>query len=167
MAMPRRLIAVCLLLAGLTACSAQGQSQVERGKYLVAVMGCSDCHTPGGFSPKPDMTRYLGGSDADFDLPGLGLFTPPNLTPDKATGLGAWSTDQIVAAITTGATPDGRVLSPAMPWADFANLSKDDALAIAAYLQSLPSVSRKVPGPRAATTCVGGALQCIVQRAGG
>src|SRR6185437_6902396 len=133
-------------------------SQVERGKYLVAVTGCSDCHTPGGFTSKPDMSRFLGGSDADFNLAGLGVFTPPNLTPDKATGLGDWTEAQIVTAITTGVRPDGRVLAPAMPWPDFAHLSKSDAAAIAAYLKSIPAVSHRTPAPRGPQPCVGGAI---------
>jgi mono/diheme cytochrome c family protein len=150
----------------LAACAPSAGSQIERGKYLVAVIGCSDCHTPGGLSPKPDLSRYLGGSDAGFSLAGLGYFVPPNLTPDKATGLGGWTADQIVAAITTGVRPDGRMLGPAMPVQDFKNLSKPDAYAIAAYLQSLPAVSRKVPGPAAAKPC-GGAVECIIAWEGG
>ncbi|HTX50834.1 MAG TPA: cytochrome c [Caulobacteraceae bacterium] len=147
--------------AALVACAPGGQSQVERGKYLVSVIGCSDCHTPGGLSPKPDLTRFLGGSDLGFSLPGLGYFVPPNLTPDKATGLGSWTADQIVAAVTAGVAPDGRMLAPAMPVSDFKNLSKSDAYAIAAYLKSLPPVSRKVPGPGAAKPC-GAAAECLV-----
>ncbi|HVN00771.1 MAG TPA: c-type cytochrome [Caulobacteraceae bacterium] len=160
-------VALALALVGCAKQGGEAASPVERGKYLVSILGCSDCHTPGGFTPKPDTTRYLGGSDSDFDLPGLGRFGPPNLTPDKATGLGSWTTQQIITAFTAGARPDGRVLSPAMPWTDFSNLTKDDAAAIAAYLQSLPPVSHKVPGPRAAEPCVTGAVQCIVARPGG
>lgn len=166
--------ALGLLIALLAGCAPQSlstQSQVpapiERGKYLVAIMGCSDCHTPGGLSPKPDMTRYLGGSDVDFNLAGIGVFAPPNLTPDNATGLGSWTTEQIVTAITTGVRPDGRVLAPAMPWADFAHLTKGDAEAVAAYLKSIPPVTHKAPGPRPPQPCVEGAVQCLVQRPGG
>jgi mono/diheme cytochrome c family protein len=61
---------------------------LERGKYLVTFGGCLDCHTPGYFFGKPDFSRYLGGSDVGFLLPGLGIFVGPNLTPDKETGLG-------------------------------------------------------------------------------
>src|SRR5580700_6995994 len=150
--------------ASLAACAPSHDQQVARGQYMVKVMGCGDCHTPGGLSPKPDMTRLLAGSDADFIIPGLGVFVPPNLTPDKATGLGGWTTDQIVAAFTTGATPSGRTLGPAMPWTDFANLSKADATDIALYLQSLPAVSNAVPGPGPARACVDKAEECIVGR---
>jgi hypothetical protein len=55
--------------------------------------------------------------------------------------------DQIVTAIQTGEPPDGRILAPIMPWQAFANLTKDDAYAIAAYLKSLKPVDHAVPGP--------------------
>lgn len=122
-------------------------SAVARGKYLVTFGSCTDCHTPGSFFGKPDMTRFLGGSDVGFAIPGLGVFVPSNLTPDKQTGLGNWTEQQIVTAFTAGKTPDGRILAPVMPWHAYANLTKSDALAIAAYLKSLPPVSHQVGGP--------------------
>lgn len=120
---------------------------VARGKYLVTLGGCQDCHTPGHFFGKPDMTRALGGSEVGFEIPGLGTFYGPNLTPDKATGLGGWTDAQIIAALQTGMRPDGRMLAPIMPWRALAALTKADAQAIVAYLRSLPPVSSKVPGP--------------------
>jgi mono/diheme cytochrome c family protein len=120
---------------------------VQRGKYLVGIAGCNDCHTPGYFFGKPDMARYLGGSEVGFEIPGLGVFHGPNLTPDKETGLGNWTTDQIVTALQTGQRPDGRGLAPIMPWRAYASFTKADALAIAAFLQSLPPIKNKVPGP--------------------
>jgi mono/diheme cytochrome c family protein len=120
---------------------------IERGKYLVTFGGCFDCHTPGYFLGKPDMARYLGGSDVGFEIPGLGVFVAPNLTPDPDTGLGKWTEEEIVAALQTGRRPDGRELAPIMPWRAFANLTKSDAQAIAAYLKSLKPVSHQVPGP--------------------
>ena len=120
---------------------------VERGKYLATIGGCLDCHTPGYFFGKPDMARYLGGSDVGFRVGDLGVFVGPNLTPDKETGLGSWTDAQIAAALTTGVRPDGRILAPIMPWRAFANLTKPDVMAIVAYLRSLPPVQRKVAGP--------------------
>ena len=120
---------------------------VERGKYLVNLAGCNDCHTPGYFLGKPDMTRYLGGSDVGFELPGLGVFHGPNLTPDKETGLGGWTDTQIVAALQTGKRPDGRELAPIMPWHAFAKLTRQDVDAIVAFLRSIPAVKNKVAGP--------------------
>lgn len=86
-------------------------AQIGRGKYLVTLGGCNDCHTPGYFFGKPDMARFLGGSEVGFEVPDLGVFHGPNLTPDQETGLGQWSTEEIAAAITTGQRPDGRILS--------------------------------------------------------
>jgi len=123
------------------------QTQVQRGKYLVSIIPCTDCHTPGYFLGKPDMARYLGGSDVGFEVPGLGVFYAPNLTPDNETGLGKWTKQQIATAITTGKRPDGRILAPPMPIESFKHLTRRDALAIAAYLKSLPPVKHKVPGP--------------------
>ena len=130
---------------------AADREQVLWGKYLVTLGLCTDCHTPGYFFGKPDMGRYLGGSEVGFHIPDLGVFHGPNLTPDKETGLGNWSADDIVRAIQTGTRPDGRVLAPIMPWHAFAQLTKPDAQAIAAFLKSLPPVSNKVPGPFGAT----------------
>ena len=91
---------VCAAVVGLvsvTSASAQ-QSQVERGKYLVTLGSCTDCHTPGYFFGKPDLARYLGGSEVGFEIPGLGVFHGPNLTPGSETGLGNWTIAQIVTA---------------------------------------------------------------------
>ncbi|MDR3533351.1 MAG: cytochrome c [Rhodopila sp.] len=121
--------------------------QLERGKYLVAIGGCSDCHTPGTFLGHADEKKFLGGSDVGFSIPGHGVFTGPNLTPDMETGLGKWTAKEIVTAFTMGVRPDGRVLAPIMPWREFSHLTPSDALAIAAYLKSIPPVANVVPGP--------------------
>jgi len=123
------------------------KGQIERGRYLVTLGGCTDCHTPGHFLGKPDLTRELGGSEVGFEIPGLGVFYGPNLTPDRETGLGTWSGADIVKAVQTGVRPDGRGRVPIMPWPAFAKLTRSDAEAIVAYLKSLPPVTNKVPGP--------------------
>ena len=104
---------------------------VKRGQYLVTIMACNDCHTPGALLGKPDMKRFLGGAEVGFAMPGLGN----------------WTGEQIAAAITKGTRPDGRVLAPIMPWMDFAGLTKSDAMAIAAYLKSLPPTKNKIADP--------------------
>ena len=121
--------------------------QVERGKYFITIAGCNDCHTPGYFLGKPDFSRTLSGSDVGFAIPGEGVFVPPNLTPDKETGLGGWTDDQIIDAITKGVRPDGRKLAPIMPYQELSRLTSDDAHAIVAYLRGLPPVEHAVPGP--------------------
>ncbi|MGC1356966.1 MAG: c-type cytochrome [Xanthobacteraceae bacterium] len=126
---------------------AHAETPVERGSYLVVIAGCNDCHTPGFFFGKPDKDKFLGGSDVGFEIPGLGVFNGRNITPDKETGIGAWTDEQIAAAITTGKRPDGRQLAPLMNYAAFTHMTKEDVAAVVAYLRSIPPVHNAVPGP--------------------
>ena len=121
--------------------------QIEQGRYLVNLGGCNDCHTPGYFLGKPNSSRRLAGSDVGFEIPDTGIFVGSNLTPDRDTGLGNWTREDIITAVQTGVRPDGRMLAPIMPWRAFAGLTRSDAGAIADYLISLPPISQKVPGP--------------------
>lgn len=131
--------------AALTAQTAPSPDKLKRGEYLVTIMDCAGCHTPGIFLGKPDMQRRLAGSEVGFHIPGLGIFFPPNLTPDRETGLGSWSEADIVKAVRQGTRPDGRMLAPAMPYKAYGSLSDADASALAAYLKSLKPVANKVP----------------------
>jgi mono/diheme cytochrome c family protein len=147
--MTRRLSATTLgaalaAFASLASPALADDAQVARGRYLATIAGCSDCHTPGALLGAPDMKRFLGGSDVGFSIPGQGVFVGENLTPDKETGLGQWTGDQIAAAIRMGKAPDGRQLSPVMPYPAFSRLTDEDAQAIVAFLKSLPPVSNKV-----------------------
>jgi mono/diheme cytochrome c family protein len=119
-------------------------NKLERGKYLVAITGCNDCHTPGTLFGAPDTTRLLSGSELGWQGP-WGVTYARNLTPDEETGIGKWSEADIVNTIRTGQRPDKTPLLPPMPWTDFANFSDDDAYAVAAYLKSIPPVKHKVP----------------------
>jgi mono/diheme cytochrome c family protein len=143
------LLPVTLGLAGGLAFAETG-STVERGQYLSRIMDCGGCHTPGVLAGKPDQTRALAGSEIGFHIPDLGYFYPPNLTPDRQTGLGAWSEADIVRAVRTGVRPDGRQLVPVMPWHSYAALTDDDAQALARYLKSLPPVRNAAPPPTGA-----------------
>ena len=144
----RGLILSCLGAALLAVSPASADNaQIERGKYLVTIGSCNDCHTPGYFLGKPDFEHALSGSDVGFGLPGLGTFVGRNLTPDKETGLGNWTDEQIISAFTAGVRPDGRRLAPIMPYQNLSHLSSDDAHAIVAYLRSIPAVKNAVPGP--------------------
>jgi mono/diheme cytochrome c family protein len=143
----RLLLIVAAALLGATGSALAASSQVERGQYLVTISGCNDCHTPGYFLGHPDFSRRLAGSDVGFGIPGLGTFVGRNLTPDKETGLGAWTDEQIISAFTAGIRPDGRKLAPIMPWMELSHLDSEDARAIVAYLRSLPPVKNAVPGP--------------------
>ncbi|MGH6831236.1 MAG: c-type cytochrome, partial [Methylocella sp.] len=109
-------VAITLVCA---AASARAEDLVKRGEYLVRVMDCTGCHTPGALTGKPDMARYLAGESIGFEIPSLGIFYPRNLTPDMETGIGAWSEADIIQAVRTGERPDGRVLAPIMPWVSY------------------------------------------------
>jgi len=116
---------------------------VVRGRYLVTIMSCNDCHTPGSFYGAPDTLRRLSGSDVGWTGP-WGVVHARNLTPDSTTGIGTWTSEQIVTALRTGNTPSGAQLAPIMPWMNFTTiLDEDDAMAIAAYLKSLPPVKHQ------------------------
>ena len=138
------IVAALAAAAPLTSSALADDAQVAHGHYLVTIAGCSDCHTPGALLGTPDMKRYLGGSDVGFAIPGAGVFVGQNLTPDKETGLGKWTDGQIIAALRTGKTPEGRELSPVMPYPALSHLSDDDAQAIVAFLKSLAPVSNQV-----------------------
>ena len=127
--------------------AAHAESQIERGHYLAVVAGSNDCHTPGFFLGKPDKAKYLGGSDVGFEIPGLGVFPGRNITPDKETGIGIWTDEEIATALTTGKRPDGRQLAPIMPYASFVHMTKEDVAAVIAFLHSIPAVKNEVAGP--------------------
>ena len=144
----QRLLTLTMLTAAiLTAAAARAESPAERGRYLVGIMDCTGCHSTGVLAGKPDPTHFLAGSDVGFQIPGLGIFYPPNLTSDRRTGLGEWTEQDIVTVLRTGVRPDGRELAPAMPWRSYAKLTDEDVNAVAAYLKSLPAVDYAVPGP--------------------
>ena len=124
--------------------SAAKVDPVVRGRYLVSIMSCNDCHTPGTFYGAPDTTRRLSGSDLGWIGP-WGVVHARNLTPDSTTGIGTWTKEQIVTALKTGNTPSGVQLAPIMPWVNYAGILDDgDAMAIASYLKSLPPVTHRI-----------------------
>lgn len=143
---PAALLSVLLLLSAVHGTDASAQTAAERGKYLVTIMGCTDCHTDGALAGRPNGARFLAGSAIGFGGPD-GVVYPPNLTSDADTGLGRWTDAQIVAAMRTGLRPDGRILAPIMPWPGYSHLTDEDAQAIVAYLRSLPPVAFRVPAP--------------------
>ena len=128
------------------------RAQVLRGRYLVTTVGgCSDCHGGGG---SPDNPHWLSGYSSDpvaggqrFDLgPFNSLRTfSANLTSDKTTGIGNWTSQQIFNAFRLGKDPAGKYLAPPMPWPDFRNMTDADTWAMVAYLQSLKPATNAVP----------------------
>ena len=151
-------------------------AQIERGRLLVSIGGCNDCHTPMKFDPEigmpvPDMSRMLsghpegapdpvgapGGHDmgvigatmTSFKLP-FGTVYAANLTPEKDTGLGAWTEEMFVRAVRTGRHMggNGRPIKPPMPWPNVGKQTDADIKAVFAFLQSLPAIRNDVPAPK-------------------
>jgi mono/diheme cytochrome c family protein len=171
-AVPAALALVALALGTAVPAFAADAAQVARGKYLVTVMVCNDCHTPmvmGPSGPMHDMTRMLSGHPGSPALPpppklpegpwnwvgsaDLTAFAGPwgisyarNLTPDKETGLGGWTEATFIQTLRTGHhMGTGRPLLPPMPWPWAGQLNDDDLKAVFAYLQSIPAVRNRVP----------------------
>lgn len=106
-----------------------GPAQIERGAYLARAGNCAGCHTLPGGPP------YAGGRAIETPF---GTIYASNLTPDRATGLGAWSAAQFRRALHNGRSADGRLLYPAFPYPNYTRVTRADANALYAYLQSLP-----------------------------
>jgi len=145
--------------------------QITHGKYMVSIAGCADCHTPlkADFMVAPtaltpdqikiiafnatvalDQDRLLSGG-RPFDLGPLGVLFTRNITPDKETGLGDWTDDQIKLAVKTGVEKDGTVLFPVMPYHTYNGMADADLDAIIAYLRSVKAISNAIP-PRSIST---------------
>lgn len=154
--------------------STGGTEAIARGKYLVTVAGCNDCHTPwkmGAAGPEPDMSRMLSGHPQDTELPAppqlpagpwvvnvaatntawsgpWGVSFTANLTPDPETGLGKWTQRDFAATIRGGRHMGrGREILPPMPIRMYRNFTDDDLAAIFAYLRTIPVVQNRVPEP--------------------
>jgi mono/diheme cytochrome c family protein len=113
-----------------------GPDLIARGQYLVRAADCESCHTAPGGQP------FAGG--LAFKLP-FGTIYSPNITPDPNTGIGAWTDAAFVRALHRGVGRDGENLYPAFPYTAYALLSMDDALAIRAWLATLPPVRAQTP----------------------
>ena len=129
----------------------ENRYMVERGEYLVELLGCGGCHTDGALEGAPRMNKALAGSGIGIaymnpfgnDRPGV--VYPPNITPDSNTGIGDWSDSQIAEAVRAGLGRHvGRRIA-VMPWQGYAKLNEEDGDAIVAYLRSIEPVSNKVP----------------------
>lgn len=169
------LAAPVLLLGGCAAdtAKASGTADPERGSYLVASLGCGDCHSPkvtGPQGPKEDSAMLLAGHPEGNPLPPPPVLTGPwiaaatwdqtawtgpwgisyatNLTPDENTGIGSWSEETFVRSLKTGRHMGvSRPVLPPMPWRSLKNLTDEDLRSIYAYLRTLPPVHNRVPEP--------------------
>jgi mono/diheme cytochrome c family protein len=128
-------LAAALLLLGLAPLAARADDTIAHGAYLARAADCVACHTaPGG-------QDFAGGRA--FQLP-FGVIYAPNITPD-ATGIAGYSDDDWVRVMHDGVARGGKHLYPAMPYPSYTQMSRDDALAIKAYLMSLAPVRATVP----------------------
>jgi mono/diheme cytochrome c family protein len=118
---------------------------VERGRYLVDhVSLCSDCHTPRNRIGVPNRALYLAGASAKTGFLGEDV---PNITPDKETGIGDWKREDIAELLLSGTKPDLDNVQGLMAEViehGYKSMSKEDALAIADYLKSLPAIKNKI-----------------------
>ena len=144
-----------LLAAALSCTGAAANAQtlpLERGKYLVTtIMACGNCHTPRDADGRPVAGKELSGGGVTIDVPPFTV-TAANITPDKETGIGTWSNDEIKRAIIHGERPNkgpqaGKPLATIMAANFFKALLPRDLDAIVAYLRSVPAVRNTVAAP--------------------
>jgi mono/diheme cytochrome c family protein len=109
---------------------------VKRGRYLVTLGHCLECHTP-DVSGAHDYATSAGKGGRNFPGP-LGESRSSNITSHKTSGLGGWTDDEIKRAFTQGVSRDGRKLDPPMAFAAYAGISAQDQDAIVAFLRTLP-----------------------------
>ena len=108
--------------------------QVQRGEYLARASNCFTCHTVRG-GP-----AYAGG--VAIPTP-FGTVFSPNITPDRQTGLGAWTADDFWNALHKGKSRDGAYLYPAFPFPNYTRMTRADADALYAYFRTVPPVARE------------------------
>ncbi|MGZ8482454.1 MAG: c-type cytochrome [Candidatus Binatia bacterium] len=123
------------------------KSGIERGKYLTNhVAICGDCHTPRNSFGVPNQSLYMAGSPKDGPIGEL----VPNITPDKETGIGDWKREDISELLLTGTKPDYDNVQGLMEEVirgtthGYKDMTKEDALAIADYLKSIPAIKNKM-----------------------
>lgn len=145
MTMSRKFI-VALAAWCAAATNAAAETPIERGSYLVnAVMACDGCHTPRGPGGL-DMERRFSGGSIVWDEPAYTVHGS-NITPDRDTGIGAWSVDDIKRLLTTGVRPNGVPVAPQMPYGFYRILTPGDLDAIAIYLKTIKPTRNEVTPP--------------------
>jgi mono/diheme cytochrome c family protein len=141
-----RILITCAAAFVAVAGNAIAQTPVERGGYLVnAVMACDGCHTPRDKNGFVMEKRFSGGSQL-WDTPAYTV-KGSNITPDRETGIGAWTDDEVKHAIRDGIHRHGRPIAPQMPFPFYKILTERDLDAIVAYLRSVPPVRNAVQTP--------------------
>lgn len=134
---------IAILAAVIVAAQANAESAVERGKYLVEVLGtCGNCHTPKGPRGSIPEQHLAGGFSIEEPF---GVAVSSNITPDKETGIGTWTDEEIIRAIREGKSKDGRTLGPPMPYYLYRHVSDNDVKAMVAYLRTVKPIENRVP----------------------
>lgn len=133
----RGVVLLVLLVLGVASrAAAQTPPEPEvlaRGKYVFAAAGGCGCHTEKGKPVNSGGRRY----DGPF-----GTVYSTNITPDRQTGIGGWTDEQVITAIRAGRRPNGDRLIPVHPYPVFNGMAEEDLRALVAYLRSLPAVNR-------------------------
>ncbi|HYB40664.1 MAG TPA: cytochrome c [Candidatus Methylomirabilis sp.] len=131
--MRRFLVIFSLLISSAGVARAAGEADVARGKYIFGATGGCGCHTEPRGKPNAGGRR--------FDGP-FGTVYSTNITPDRETGIGRWTDEQIITAIRLGRRPDGERILPVHPFTSFSGMADDDAKALASFLRTVPPVNR-------------------------
>jgi hypothetical protein len=137
----------------LSAISDPGErAMAERGRYLVTIGSCADCHaTPSAQGPLMKEMYLAGG----FKMirKDKGTYISKNLTPDNETGLGKWTDDDIKRVLRNGLAPDGRAVpGHLMPWPAFSNWTEEDRHAVVVYLRHISPIAHRIPPPKPEAT---------------
>ncbi|MFQ5661071.1 MAG: c-type cytochrome [Gammaproteobacteria bacterium] len=135
MRQPGSYLIVLLGVAVFTTRGLAGENPAAHGEYLFRAAGCAACHTD-----KEHGGPVLAGGRR-IDTP-FGIFYSPNITPDQRHGIGAWSSEQFVAALRHGVSPQGQRYYPVFPYPSYAAMRRADMLALWAYLQTVPTAAR-------------------------
>lgn len=135
--------AIAAALLALAPQSRADETPLERGTYLMhSIVACGNCHTPKGPSGRAIADKELAGGE-EFNAPVFHAVAA-NITPDKETGIGNWTDEQIINAIRNGKRPDGTTIGPPMPIPFYRGMSDTDVKAIVAYLRQVKPISNKV-----------------------
>jgi hypothetical protein len=175
------LLSVCVFMFGSQipaghAVASEDSQLIERGRYLVTIAGCHDCHTPKVFGSDGmdfDSTLFLSGHPAGLENPEIpenalgenawgglinhhltawvgpwGVSFTQNITPDVETGIGSWTLDMFIGAMRTGKhMGEGRPILPPMPWFLYSRMTDEDLEAVYRYLRTIKPIRNPVPEP--------------------
>lgn len=121
--------------------SALHPGDAAKGQRIFYAGGCASCHAAPGAQGDAKL-RLTGGVRLKTDF---GTFVTPNISPDKADGIGAWTPVDLANAMLRGVSPEGEHYYPAFPYTSYARMAPQDVFDLFAFLQTLPTVSGRAP----------------------